>query len=70
MHSDYPEKRGIGRYIVLLLLVVVLFGGWSVFWFYASGKVERPSTAGARAKPRPTGFTPAARRASAAIRSL
>jgi hypothetical protein len=40
MDQDYPEKRGIGRYIVLLLLVVALFGGWSVFWLYASGKVE------------------------------
>jgi hypothetical protein len=40
MDQDYPEKRGIARYIILLLLVAVLFGGWSVFWFYASGKVE------------------------------
>lgn len=40
MDQDYPKKRGIGRYIVLLLLVVALFGGWSVFWFYASAKVE------------------------------
>ena len=34
------EKRGIGRYIFLLLLVAALFGGWSWFWFYASAKVE------------------------------
>jgi hypothetical protein len=40
MDQDYPEKRGIARYVILLLLVAALFGGWSAFWFYASGKVE------------------------------
>src|ERR1700712_278488 len=40
MDQDYPEKRGIGRYIVLLLLVVALFAGWSGFLFDASGKAE------------------------------
>lgn len=40
MDQLYPEKRGIARYIILLLLVAALFGGWSAFWYYASGKVE------------------------------
>ena len=40
MDQFYPEKRGIARYIVLLLLVAVLFGGWSAFWYFASVKVE------------------------------
>lgn len=40
MDDLYPEKRGIGRYIVLLVLVVVLCGGWSGFWYFASGKIE------------------------------
>jgi hypothetical protein len=40
MDQPYSEKRGIARYIVLLLLVAMLLGGWSAFWFYASGKVE------------------------------
>jgi hypothetical protein len=40
MDQPYSEKRGIGRYIILLLLVAALCGGWSAFWFYASGKVE------------------------------
>ena len=40
MDQIYPEKRGIARYIILLLLVAALFGGWSAFWYYASGKVE------------------------------
>jgi hypothetical protein len=40
MDQLVSEKRGIGRYVALLLLVVALFGGWSWFWFYASAKVE------------------------------
>ncbi len=40
MDENYSEKRTIGRYIILLLLVVALFAGWSVFWYIASGKVE------------------------------
>lgn len=40
MDQPYSPKSTIARYVVLLLLVVALCGGWSVFWFYASGKVE------------------------------
>jgi hypothetical protein len=40
MDQVYSQRRGAARYIVLLLLVVALFGAWSAFWYYASGKVE------------------------------
>ncbi|MCF8476531.1 MAG: DUF2125 domain-containing protein [Pseudolabrys sp.] len=32
------RPRPIRRYIALLLLVILLFGGWSWFWHYASGQ--------------------------------
>jgi len=33
-------SRTTRRYAALLILVALLFGGWSWFWFYAAGKVE------------------------------
>jgi hypothetical protein len=40
MESPYPERRRTGRYIMLLILVAALCGGWSWFWYYAAGKAE------------------------------
>ncbi|HEY4141811.1 MAG TPA: DUF2125 domain-containing protein, partial [Pseudolabrys sp.] len=40
MDQPYSEKRGIARYVILLLLVAALCGGWSAFWYMASGKIE------------------------------
>lgn len=37
MTSSSPTAR---RYIALLILVVLLFGGWTGLWFYAAGKAE------------------------------
>ena len=38
--AQVPPPRRIGRYIALLFLVVILAGGWCVFWYYAAGKAE------------------------------
>ena len=39
--ATYPSSRRRSlRYIVLLVLVAALFGGWSWFWSYASGKAQ------------------------------
>src|SRR3972149_1208336 len=40
MESPPPARRRSGRYISLLLLVALLFGGWSGIWYYAAGKAE------------------------------
>jgi hypothetical protein len=40
MATYLSSRRRYRRYIVLLLLVVALFGGWSWFWSYASGKAQ------------------------------
>lgn len=39
MDDASSARRTRARYITLLLLVVALIGGWSAFWFYASGKI-------------------------------
>jgi hypothetical protein len=39
--ARYPSSRRRNwRYIILLILVAALFGGWSWFWTYASTKAE------------------------------
>src|SRR3972149_1874514 len=40
MESSPSARRRSGRYFSLLLLVALLFGGWSGFWYYAAGKAE------------------------------
>jgi hypothetical protein len=35
-----PSSRTTWRYGAMLILVVLLFGGWSWFWFSATGKVQ------------------------------
>ncbi len=40
MATDHIGRRRNRRYISLVILVAVLFGGWSWLWNYASGKAE------------------------------
>ena len=40
MATEYSARRTIRRYLTMLVLVVLLIGGWSSFWFYATGKAE------------------------------
>jgi hypothetical protein len=40
MERSPSSSRRIRRYITLLVLVAVLFGGWSWFWSYAAGKAQ------------------------------
>ncbi len=40
MAQPYSTRRRTGRYVTLLILVALLFGGWSGFWYYAAGKIE------------------------------
>lgn len=40
MANSYPARRTGRRYISMLVLVAVLFGGWSWFWVYATGKAQ------------------------------
>ncbi|MCW5692877.1 MAG: DUF2125 domain-containing protein [Pseudolabrys sp.] len=38
--SDPVRRSNVRRYIVLLVLVVALIGGWSAFWYVAAGKAR------------------------------
>ena len=38
--DSMPRRSGGRRYVVLLLLVLALFAGWSALWWYAAGKAE------------------------------
>ena len=40
MARNPSARRRIWRYISLLMLVAILFGGWSWLWSYAAGKAE------------------------------
>jgi hypothetical protein len=40
MAKPHSSQRRIRRYIMLVILVATLFGGWSWFWNYASLKAE------------------------------
>ena len=40
MERSYPARRTTWRYISMLLLVAILFGGWSWFWYAATGKAQ------------------------------
>lgn len=40
MARPYSPRRRNRRYIMLVILVAALFGGWSWFWNYASGKAQ------------------------------
>lgn len=40
MTTSPSARRTRRRYITLLLLVALLFGGWSGLWFYATGKAQ------------------------------
>jgi hypothetical protein len=40
MAITYSTRRTGWRYISLLVLVAALFGGWSWFWYYATGKAQ------------------------------
>jgi hypothetical protein len=40
MASPYSPRRRNRRYIMLLVLVAALFGGWSWFWSFASDKAQ------------------------------
>src|SRR5665647_1310929 len=40
MAIAYSTRRTGWRYISLLVLVAALFGGWSWFWYYATGKAQ------------------------------
>jgi hypothetical protein len=40
MTTSPSTRRRSGYYISLLLLVALLFGGWSGVWYYATGKAE------------------------------
>lgn len=44
-NDSLPPDRSSGRrYVVLLLLVLALFAGWSALWWYAAGKAEETIT--------------------------
>ena len=38
--SEPVRRSSTRRYVVLLVLVVALIGGWSAFWYVAAGKVQ------------------------------
>jgi hypothetical protein len=40
MERTRSARRRTRRYITLVVLVVLLFGGWSGLWYYASGKAQ------------------------------
>jgi hypothetical protein len=40
MANTYSTRRTGWRYVSLLVLVAALFGGWSWFWYYATGKAQ------------------------------
>jgi len=40
MANPYSPRRRNRRYIILLVLVAALFGGWSWFWSFASDKAQ------------------------------
>ena len=40
MAKTYSTRRTGWRYVSLLVLVAALFGGWSWFWYYATGKAQ------------------------------
>ena len=40
MARTLSAQRRQWRYIVMLVLVVALFGGWSLFWHFAANKAE------------------------------
>jgi hypothetical protein len=69
MYEPSPKvvRRRNRRYWTLIVLVVLLIGGWIGFWKYAEGKVEQ-SIDGWKAR-EAAGFTNAARRPLAASRS-
>jgi len=47
--SEYGERRSGRRYVILLVLVALLFGGWSAVWYYAAGLAQE-TIAGWRAR--------------------
>lgn len=40
MDNSYSPRRTSWRYVILLLLVVALCGGWSLFWYTATDKAQ------------------------------
>jgi hypothetical protein len=40
MEKTRSERRRMGRYITLVILVAALIGGWSWFWHYAADKAQ------------------------------
>ena len=40
MDRTYPARRTAWRYISLLVLVVLAIGGWSWFWYAATGRAQ------------------------------
>jgi hypothetical protein len=40
MELALSARRRSRRYIILLALIIALFGGWSLLWYFAAGKTE------------------------------
>lgn len=39
--SPPAARSGVRKYVILLVLVVLVVGGWSGFWFYAASRAEQ-----------------------------